>query len=68
MDEGGSAARRLATSLSVRGCRDSHASPDRLAYLDASEGASLANDPLPFQFLVHERLDYTLREYFAALE
>ena len=40
---------------------------DRKLYLDALERGSLAEDLLPFQTLLHERLDATLAEYLSAL-
>ena len=40
---------------------------DRKVYLDSLERASLAEDLLPFQTLMHERLDATLSEYLVAL-
>jgi hypothetical protein len=41
---------------------------DRKTYLDALERGSLAEDLQPFQTLMHERLDSTLREYLSALQ
>ena len=40
---------------------------DRKTYLDALEHASLTDDLLPFQSLLHARLDATLAEYLDAL-
>jgi Fic family protein len=40
---------------------------DRKAYLDSLERASLAEDMVPFQTLMHQRLDATLSDYLAAL-
>ena len=40
---------------------------DRKTYLDALERGSLADDLLPFQTLMHERLDATLAEYLGVL-
>lgn len=40
---------------------------DRSAYLDALERGSLADDLLPFQLLMHGRLDATLSDYLDAL-
>ncbi len=40
---------------------------DRKTYLDALERGSLAEDLLPFQIFMHERLDATLGEYLNAL-
>lgn len=40
---------------------------DRKAYLDGLERASLAGDMLPYQTLMHERLDATLAEYSSVL-
>ncbi|MBX3483156.1 Fic family protein [Phenylobacterium sp.] len=39
---------------------------DRSRYLDALERGSLADDLIPFQTLMHERLDATLAEYLNA--
>ena len=39
----------------------------QVGYLDALERASLRDDLLPFQVLMHDRLDTTLDEYLAAL-
>jgi Fic family protein len=39
---------------------------DRKPYLDSLERASLANDLLPYQTFMHERLDATLGEYLSA--
>lgn len=41
---------------------------DRKAYLDALERASLAGDLLPFQIVMHERLDATMGEYLSVLQ
>ena len=41
---------------------------DRAAYLAALEHGSLAGDPLPFQTLMHRRLDQTLADYVSALQ
>ena len=40
---------------------------DRKAYLEALEHGSLTEDLVPFQHLMHERLDATLADYLAAL-
>jgi Fic family protein len=41
---------------------------DRKTYLDALERGSLAEDLLPFQIFMHERLDATLDDYLSAVQ
>ena len=41
---------------------------DRKTYLDALEHGSLTGDIEPFQAVMHERLDATLRDYLSALQ
>lgn len=41
---------------------------DRAAYLAALDRGSLADDPAPFQTLLHARLDPTLDEYLRLVE
>src|SRR5262249_40537666 len=41
---------------------------DRMTYLDTLERGSLADDLLPFQTFMHQRLDATLAEYLSALQ
>jgi Fic family protein len=69
-DGNGRTARLLMNLLLIRGGYPPVAvrPEDRKAYLDALERASLADDLVPFQVLMHERLDTTLGEYLALLQ
>ncbi len=64
-DGNGRTARLLMNLMLIRGGYPPVAvrMEDRKAYLDALERASLSEDLMPFQKLMHERLDATLGEY-----
>ena len=68
-DGNGRNARLLMNLLLIRGgCPPIAVRPvDRMTYLNGLERASLAGELLPFQTLMHERLDATLGEYLSAL-
>ncbi len=68
-DGNGRAARLLMNVMLIRGGYPPIAvrPEDRKAYLDALELGSLAEDLLPFQTFMHERLDATLAEYLSAV-
>jgi Fic family protein len=68
-DGNGRTARLLMNLLLIRGgyVPISVRPEDRVRYLDALERGSLADDLLPFQTFMHERLDATLDEYLSAL-
>jgi len=69
-DGNGRTARLLMNLLLIRGGYPPVAvrPEDRKTYLDGLERASLADDPVPYQTLMHERLDATLGEYLSALQ
>lgn len=68
-DGNGRTARLLMNLLLIRGGHPPVAvrPEDRKAYLDSLERASLAEDMVPYQTLMHERLDATLAEYSSVL-
>lgn len=68
-DGNGRTARLLMNLLLIRGGYPPVAvrPEDRKAYLDSLERASLAEDFVPYQTLMHGRLDSTLGEYLSAL-
>lgn len=68
-DGNGRTARLLMNLLLIRGGYPPVAvrPEDRKAYLDALERASLTDDGLPFQLVMHRRLDATLDDYLAVL-
>jgi cell filamentation protein, protein adenylyltransferase len=68
-DGNGRTARLLMNLLLIRGGYPPIAvrPEDRKRYLDALERGSLAEDLMPFQTFMHERLDATLAEYLSAL-
>jgi Fic family protein len=68
-DGNGRTARLLMNLMLIRGGYPPIAvrPEDRKPYLDALEQASLAQDLVPFQTFMHERLDSTLGEYVSAL-
>jgi Fic family protein len=68
-DGNGRTARLLTNLLLIRGGYPPIAvrPEDRTTYLDALERGSLAEDLLPFQTFMHERLDATLAEYLSAV-
>lgn len=68
-DGNGRTARLLMNLMLIRGGYPpvSVRPEDRKAYLDALERGSLADDLLPFQILMHERLNSTLSEYIRVL-
>ena len=67
-DGNGRTARLLMNLLLIRGGYPPVAvhPADRKAYLDSLERASLADDLVPYQTFMHERLDSTLGEYLSA--
>ena len=69
-DGNGRTARLLMNFLLIRGGYPpiSVRPEDRKSYLGALERGSLAEDLLPFQTFMHERLDATLGEYLSALQ
>ena len=69
-DGNGRTARLLTNLMLIRGGYPPVAvrPVDRTTYLDALERGSLAEDPRPFQALMHERLDATLAEYLDVLK
>jgi Fic family protein len=68
-DGNGRTARLLMNLLLIRGGYPPVAVriEDRKAYLDALERASLAEDMAPYQLLMHQRLDATLKDYLDVL-
>jgi Fic family protein len=68
-DGNGRTARLLMNMMLIRGGYPPVAvrPQDRKTYLDALERGSLAEDLVPFQAFLHERLDATLGEYLSAL-
>jgi Fic family protein len=68
-DGNGRTARLLMNLLLIRGGYPPVAvrPEDRKAYLDSLERASLAGDLMPYQTLMHERLDATLADYLLVL-
>jgi len=67
-DGNGRTARLLMNLLLIRGGYPPVAvrPEDRKPYLDSLERASLADDLVPYQTFMHERLDSTLAEYLSA--
>jgi Fic family protein len=68
-DGNGRTARLLMNLMLIRGGYPPVAvrPEDRKTYLDALERGSLADDLVPFQTFMHERLDATLGEYVSAV-
>jgi Fic family protein len=68
-DGNGRTARLLMNLMLIRGGYPPVAvrPEDRKTYLETLERASLADDPIPFQSFMHERLETTLGEYLSML-
>jgi Fic family protein len=69
-DGNGRTARLLMNLLLLRGGYPPIAvrPADRKIYLDALENASVSGDYAPFEILMHQRLDDTLKDYLSALQ